>query len=142
MRGVRVLVAGHEQHQPCAGEARRVRRDRHDRRRGVLGDDEHPERGQVVQAQRHVGGVEPRSGRAPGVTRLGHGIRVGVLERRVDRVGPRAVARAPWREHRRRVRRVAKHRDVADPGTRQGEHQRVARRIVAGPPDDLDAGAG
>ena len=40
------------------------------------------------------------------------------------------------------VRRIAKHRDVADPGAREGEHQRVARRIVAGPPDDLDAGAG
>src|SRR5215213_6264727 len=50
-----------------------------------------------------------------------------VLHRRIDdRCGPGGIA---------------KERDVADADAREGEHQRVASRVVAGPPDQLDARA-
>ena len=143
MRGVARPGRPHE-HTRCApANARRLRRATGTTSSGdVVGDDEDAERGQVAQPERDVGGARAAGPSAAGATGLGHGVRIGSSSAGSIASAPGPSSRASGREHRRRVRRVAEDRDVADPGAREGEHQRVAVGIVAGPPDDLDAGAG
>ena len=88
-----VAVARDEQDEAGTGEPGRIHGDR-DRGLGdVVGDHEHAERGQVVQAERDVAGIEPRTRRRLRIARPCDRGRIGILERGIDGLGALAIDR-------------------------------------------------
>ena len=122
----------HDHHQPSVRPASRLGDDPDGRLVHRLGDDEDRELGQVAQAEVDVRGVEGgttvRSGRVVHIGRAGLVVRIVDLTqvvgfRRLERRDPRPVAHE---------------RDVTDPAPREVQDDRIGRRVVPDPADELD----
>ena len=108
------------------------------RARDVVGDDQDAE-GREVAGDR----ARRRRHRAPGRSRAASCRRGGLAAASNATVSGVVVRhRTQRREDRRRVGWIAEHRHVADARPREREHQRVPRRVVAGPRHDLHLRAG